>query len=239
MLNLIKKDYLAGRIFLLGIIILIPLISHLLLLSMIDNFGGISIGVFVLGTIFLCIISSLLFIFIDTSFDTDMIYASLPTNRSNIVLARYLSSGIMILFSLGLIIVSSISVIYIGEKFDPAFEILLSTRGILSILIMLLCIISFIMPFIFKFGSGRGIVSSIITLVSLFFGIPFIKFLFNIIGGIWVFQFDYLFNLLNEFLLFIAELSVIYAYILSILQIIVVVLISISLSIKFYKKRDL
>ena len=92
MLNLIRKDFIACWMFLIGVVILIPFITLIAMWAMMDDFGGVIIGVLTFVVMILCIASSFIFMGVDSAFQAEMIYASLPIKRSKIVLASYLSS---------------------------------------------------------------------------------------------------------------------------------------------------
>ncbi|HEX9975263.1 MAG TPA: ABC-2 transporter permease, partial [bacterium] len=142
MFSLIKKDFIAGWMFLIGVVILIPFITMIAMWAMMDDFGGVIIGIFTFIVMVLCIASSFIFLSVDTTYKAEMIYASLPIKRSKIVIARYLSSFILTTGSFSLAVLSCFSMVYIFNHTDPAFKIILSFRGIISMisfLFMILC----------------------------------------------------------------------------------------------------
>lgn len=239
MLNLIKKDFIAGWIFLLGIAILIPFITTMAIWAMMDDFGGLIIGVFTFITIGLCIASSFIFTGIDTASNADMIYASLPIKRSTIVYARYSSSMLITTTSFMLVILTCLSSVYIFNKADPAFELLLSLRGIISMITFLLLILSFILPFVFKFAFGKGITAALITQICFVISVPVFKFLMKALYGIWEFDITFFTKLLDDILKWIIELQAVYAYLLIFTIVSIIIFISIILSVRFYNRRDL
>ncbi|MBI5021581.1 MAG: ABC-2 transporter permease [Ignavibacteriales bacterium] len=238
-LNLIRKDFIAGAIFLLGVAIVIPFIASIAIAAMIDDFGGIIIGIFTFIVTALCISASFIFIAIDTSFGTEMTYASLPVKRSSIIVARYMSSIIITLSGFGLVILACLSSVYIFNLSDPAFRLLLSPRGITSMISFLLFILTIMLPFVFKFGPGKGVIAALILQISLVIISPVYNFLMNVLNDIWDFDITYIYNLLHNFLNWIMTLPAIYAYLFVFGIVLTLYIISISLSIRFYNKRDL
>lgn len=61
-----KKDFMVCWMFIIGILLIIPFLTTIALLAMIEDFGGVVIPVFTLIIVGLCIASS--FIFIGISF---------------------------------------------------------------------------------------------------------------------------------------------------------------------------
>ena len=239
MLNLIKKDFFAGYLFLFGIIILAPFITWMEIWAMIDDFGGLILGIFTLITMILCIASAFIFMAVDSSPNTDMIYASLPVKRSTIVAARYITSYMMMLICFLIIILTCFSSVYLFNKSDQAFNILLSLRGIASMSLFLIFILSFILPFVFTFGAGKGFTVALIVQIILVISLPLIKFIFNLVSGIFEFDIALFSRFLKSTLRWIIALPAYQAYILIIFIIIIVITISLKLSIRFYYRRDL
>lgn len=239
MLNLIRKDFIAGTMFLLGVAIIIPFITSIAIAAMIDDFGGIIIGIFTFIIVTMCIGASFIFIAIDTSFGTDMTYASLPLKRSTIILARYLSSIIITLSGFGLVILSCLSSAYIFNLSDPAFRIILSSRGIASMISFLLVIQSIMFPFVFKFGPGKGAIVALIIQIGIVLLVPLFEFIINALNDIWKFDIAYFYNLLHNILNWTMTLPAIYAYLFALGVVVILYVISIILSVRFYNRRDL
>jgi hypothetical protein len=239
MLNLIKKDLFAGYLFLFGIVILAPFITWMEIWAMIDDFGGLILGIFTLITMILCIASAFIFMAVDASPNTDAIYASLPVKRSTIVAARYVTSYTMMFSCFFIIILMCLGSVYLFNKTDQAFNVLLSLRGIASMSLFLIFILSFILPFVFTFGAGKGFKVALILQIALITLIPVIKFIFNVLNGFFEFDIAFFSRFLKETLIWIIALPASQAYILIILLIIIVITISLTLSIRFYNRRDL
>ncbi len=239
MLNLIRKDFIAGMIFLLGVAIIIPFITSIAIAAMIDDFGGIIIGIFTFIIVALCIGASFIFIAIDTSFGTDMTYASLPVKRSTIVVARYVSSIIITLSGFCLVILVCLSLVHIFNLWDPAFRIILSSRGITSMISFLLVILTIMLPFVFKFGSGKGVIAALIIQIGIVLLVPLFEFIINALNDIWNFDIAYFYNLLHNILSWMMTLPAIYAYLFALSVVVILYVISIILSVRFYNRRDL
>ena len=239
MLNLIRKDFIAGALFLLGIAILIPFIATVAMAAMIDDFGGIDMGIYTLIVIALCVGASFIFITIDTSFKTEMTYASLPLKRSIIVLARYVSSIIITLTGFCLVILSCLTLVYLFDQNDPAFQILLSSRGITSMISLMLIIVTIMLPFMFKFGPRKGVIAAMIVQIGIVLFFPLSEFVINALNDIWNFDIAIFYKILEEILIRIAALPAIYAYFFVFSIVVTSNIISIVLSIRFYNRRDL
>ena len=239
MIQLIKKDFIVGWMLLIGVILIIPFITLIAMWAMMDDFGGVIIGVFTFIVMILCIASSFIFMGVDSAFQAEMIYASLPIKRSKIVLARYLSSFMLTTGSFGLAVLSCFSMVYIFNETDPAFKIILSFRGIIAMLSFLFMILSFIFPFIFKFGPGKGVTAALITQISLMIAFPLAKFVLKALQGIFAFDFAFFNRMLHSAIKWIVGLSAFQAYLMIFGIVSLVILVSIGLSIRFYNRMDL
>ncbi len=241
MLKLIKKDFLAGLVILPGVLIVIPFLSFISLLAMMDDFGGIVIGFFTLLTLFICTTASLMFIFMDSTSNTEMTFASLPIERSMIVKSKYYSSSILILVSFSLVVITAwiVSFSSIDPESEQAFEVILSFRGIISMLLVLFSIQAFVFPFIFKYGSGRGSQTAIFTILILTLLDPVVRSLSNLIEGYFKLDFSFITGLFDSTMDYITHLSPIEVYSVIIMIFLIIISISIVLSQKFYSTKDL
>ncbi|MFC1556056.1 ABC-2 transporter permease, partial [candidate division KSB1 bacterium] len=183
MLDLIKKDFIAGALFFPAIVTFIPFLTTLMIFAMIDDFGGVIVGIFFFVVIALCMISSFLFIMIDSTQNADMVFASLPVRRSEIVLARYISSSLMSLFSYSVVLFTCFFAVHVFHQTDPFLDIILSFRGIAGVITYLLFMLAFMLPFILTFGVGKGMIVSISTVIGLQYCIPFIKSVLKAVSG--------------------------------------------------------
>jgi len=241
MLNLIKKDFTAGKIYLGGITLGIPFLTSIALLAMMDDFGGIVYGFLTILTLLLCTFGSLIFLLIDSSFETDSIFASLPIKRDSIILARYFSSFLLTIFYLGIVVITLwvVSSLSLAKEYESTFERLLSFRGIQIVFVLLLFIQAFIFPFIFKFGSNKGLLKSLTTIIILVGIDPLFNFINNVVFQNHEFEFSFIIKPLIEILLYLKSLSIAEIYFILFLVFVTVEFSSIQLSQRFYLKRDL
>ena len=239
MFSLIKKDFIAGRIFLLGIVIIIPIVTAMAIIAMSEHLRGLLVGVYSLLTFTLCIAYSFVYIGIDSAADADIIYAGLPVRKSTIVYARYVTSMLQATVNLGLAYLTCFITIKIINSSDPVFDTLLNIRTIISMNIFLLVILSIILPFVFKSGIGGGLTAAFIALIFLVLSGPAVKFVFHAIEGIWDFDITYFNRLINSFLKWIIGLKAMHAYTLIFSSVLIIIFVSLGLSVRLYKKRDL
>lgn len=239
--NLVSKDFIVGWPYLLGVLLMIPFLISISLMAMMDDFGGIVLGFFTLLTLFLCTTASLIFIFIDSTSNTEMTFASLPIERSTIVKSKYYSSSILLSVSFTLVVITTwiVSFSSIDPESERAFEMILSFRGIISMLLVLFAIQAFMFPFIFKFGSGKGTQTAIFTILILTLLDPVVRSLSNLIEGYYRLDFSFITGLFDSTMDYITHLSPIEVYSVIIIIFLIIISISIMLSQKFYSTRDL
>ncbi len=204
-----------------------------------DDFGGVILGFFTLTIIFLSIASSFVFIGVDYTCNAEIIYPSLPIKRSIIVYGRYVSSFLLTSSSFLLAVLVCYIAVHVFEKTDPVFDIILQWRAIVSMVAFLFLIQSFILPFIFKFGAGRGINAAIVTQIVIVLMIPVVKFIMNAISGIFAFDLAFFSRLLQTILIWIIGLQTFYAYFLIFTFVISIIYISIRLSVRFFNRLEL
>ena len=241
MLKLIKKDFLVGGLVLIGTSIIIPFLTFISLMAMMDDFGGIVLGFFTFLILFICTTASLLFIFVDSTSNTEMTFASLPIERKIIVAAKYYSSLILTILNFGLVVITVwfVSSFSADPESDKAFQVLLSLPGIISMLMLLLTIQIFIFPFIFKFGSGKGVQTALIAIILLTMMDTIVRFIANGIIGYFKVDFSFIIDLFNSSILFINQLSSIELYSFLLAVFLIIISVSLLLSQKFYSLRDL
>jgi len=68
MFDLVKKDFIIGGIFLAVIAAVIPFLTMMSVVTMIDTFGGLVLGFFIPMIIVICVGSSFIFIGIDATY---------------------------------------------------------------------------------------------------------------------------------------------------------------------------
>ena len=239
MFNLVKKDLKIGWIFLLVMTAVIPLMTLMSLVTMSEEFGGLVLGFFIPMIIILTMVSALIFIGIDEVYCADILYASLPLKRSKIVCARYFSSFLMTLLSLGLIVLTSLAVVHVMQKTDPLLKLFMNFRGIFATFLFLGLILIFILPFIFRFGTTKGLLAAISAQIGLFFIIQFFKFILKALRGIFSFDLAFLKGFFNSIGRWVTGLETDETYLLMFIGLIILILLSLGLSTRFFKNKDL
>ena len=226
-------------IFLAGMPVLIPLITALAVLSMVEDFGGVLTGVFTFIILFICFISMFISLGLDSTPGIEMIFASLPIKKTAIVRARYLSSSLFVLFNFSLVVLTVIAVKQSSDIPSHLVSIFLTGRGILCMAALFLLLISLILPFYFKYGPGRGVVAALLFQAGLALIVPAVKFVLHLFGGEIILDIGFIFDQLQLLLTWILSLRPFIAYILVIGSILFIVTFSTIISGYFYTKRDL
>jgi hypothetical protein len=239
MFDLVKKDFIIAGIFLGVIAVVIPFLTMMAVLTMIDEFGGLVLGFFIPMIIVFCIGSSFIFLGIDESYKADTIYASLPVKLWKIVVARYFTSFIMIISSFALMALTSLVSLHLFQKTDPLLMLFFSIRGMMSTTLFLLLILTFYLPFLFKFGSSKGISAALLTQICLVLIIPTGKFVFKAVLGIFAFDLSFFSGLFGAIRDWVMGLRPDETYVLIFMLLVFATLVSMGLSVRFYKKRDL
>jgi len=239
MLDLIKKDIIVGWIILLGITLLIPFITTMMIMAMIDDFGGLILGVFGLITFGLCIAGSFLFIGVDAAFEADRHFASLPLKRSKMVFARYASAWLSLSFNYGLVILSCLAAIWLFNQSDPLLDRILTWRGIIAPYLMLICIQAYMLPFIFKFSTSNGAFIAAGSQIVFLLIRPVYQLLNKLFPDIFSFDFTWLISKIQTAFRWTGELSTISVIAIICLFIIGFATLSLGISIRFFNRRDL
>jgi len=180
-----------------------------------------------------------IFIALDSLYKADIEYSSLPVKRSTIVYARYVSSSLSVIAGLILTIIIGFVFKQFFTAADKGFELLMTIRGLISFILIVTLPISYLLPFIFKFGFGKGLwVASSISMMIVIL-ILIVKSISSFLKGYQLFNEAFFSKLLNEILEIIKILGK--TGVLAVIFFIIgtLVLISIKLSVRFYSKRDL
>jgi len=239
MFDLIKKDLVVGWIVLLGITLLIPFITSIAIMAMIDDFGGLILGVFGLITFGLCLAGAFLFISVDTVYEADRHLVSLPLKRSKIVIARYLSMWLCLTFNYSLVILSCLVAVYYFNQSDPLLDRLLTWRGIFAPYLMLIFILLYMLPFIFKFSTNKGTLIAVTTQAVLLLINPAHQLLNKWFPELFAFDFTWILQKLQAVLQWLSQQSTVSIYAGIVILIAGVAVISLALSIRFYNRRDI
>lgn len=239
MFKLIIKDLKSGWIFLFGIVIVIAFLLHMMLGVMMDDFGGVSIPFLTFFVMICCIATSLLFITIDETFKTNATFASLPVARCKIVCARYVTSFFITTFAFLIVLLSCYSIVHVFNGQDPAFKIILSLQGIGAMLAFMFIVLSCIMPFIFTFGTGKGLIIALSTLVGIQLISTIITFVIRAFNGVMRIDLYVVLKLFNSGVRWLSALKPQELYMILVSAVVVIVLLSMGVSVFFYNKLDL
>ena len=239
MFELIKKDFYSAYYYLLGPLVGIPFVTSVAVIAMTNDFGGIIISVFTMLIIILCLGNSFLLVIVEGDSAVEITYASLPLKRQTIVFARYLSFIIFNVLAYGLVILTCKITVHWLSRADFILQNLLSLPGSLGMLLFLILVQVMFLPFLFKYGPGKGIVIALITQMVLFLSYPVLKLITQAIAGIWYFDIVYLNRVLKELLLWLIGLQAPEVYLFAASLLLFSILTSMKISAFFYNRRDL
>ena len=239
MFRLIKKDLVSGFIFLLIFPIAIPLMTVMAIWMMLDDFGGLIVAVITFITMGLCIAPALLFFALDSARGVEAVFASLPVKRSTIVCARYCSVYLITVSAFFVVLLTCFAAVYLFGAADPAFGLLLSVRGVWSMIFSLLLVLSFIQPFIFRYGFEKGSIAVLFTLVGMAVTVLVIDSVLKALNGIVEFDPGFFNSMIMAALTGIKSLKSTPAYLAMIAALVVLTGFSSALSVRFYRLRDL
>jgi len=190
MFMLVKKDFIVSYSFLLFAIV--TWVMYAMMAFLYDMMVPLAM-LFAIGLPFT-------FVLVDTIFKADVHYASLPLKRSGIVYARYFSSLIMVIIALVLTVITGIVLQNVFSKADKGFEIMLNFWGIVGFLSFVFISLSYLLPFIFRFGFARGVGIASSTVIVAALLVTGFKLLIPVIQGDTVFITSFFKNILNELL---------------------------------------
>lgn len=239
MLELVKKDFQIGKYYLLGLLLLIPFVISLGLIMMIKYFGGIEPGIFALLTVILCLLSSLIFINIDSSCRADELLMSLPIERSVIVYSRYITSFLMSVFCLLIIYLTCLIFSHIVMVQDQCLDIILDYHGIILISFLVSMVMLGVLPFFIKYGGGKGSGVAFFSIAFILLLPALSKLLMKALKGVISFDFNLFFRMVNNLVIWLADLHQLVLYLLITGIIAGSLSISSRLSIRFYNKRNI
>ena len=146
--KLCSKDLIVSRVFwapalVFFIIVATPFIEFNLL--------------FLLANVILTFVLVLGIPIIDDIYRTDPLFGSLPLRRSDVVKARYLSSGGIILGGLFLLLGTGHFLGFLFPTDNVNLGPILGGRAAVAFLILAALLVSFFLPFYFRLGLGRAI----------------------------------------------------------------------------------
>ncbi|PCI31468.1 MAG: hypothetical protein COB60_11590 [Flavobacteriaceae bacterium] len=175
MLQLVIKDFRANWSYvLLGLAVLLTLSMTFIYTALREPFAvDPDVLIYFLIVIVSSIVFSLLFLMIEQLYNTNILYASVPVSRKQFVQQRYVATYFQLILALGVHFLGLQIGIYFYGSMDPlVLEALYNPLTWLLILIVLVILNGFSMPFYFKFGVRKGIL--IIGLIQCFSLIAFV-----------------------------------------------------------------
>lgn len=134
-------------------------------LCMVFAFGSMGMGAYLMssmGIVFLLIAGAFMY---DEKSKGDILINSLPVSRKDIVAARYLS---LIVFSVLAIIIASLAGMIIKTAGYIAAPKIIDIPTALGILLMLCVVYSFYIPIYFKFGYIKSRIVNVVLYVAIF-----------------------------------------------------------------------
>lgn len=228
-----------SRIFLFVISLVFPLLTVMAVVTMIERFGGLVLGFFIPMIMVLCVGSAFIFTAIDEACDANALFASLPIKKIKLVFARYLSSFLMVIFSFALIALTATISLHLIPNPDPVTMLFFSIRGMTGTVLFLLLFLTFYLPFVFKFGSGKGIAVALIAQIGIVLIVQIGKLALKAFQGIFAFDLAFIAGIFSAIRKWAIGLQTNEAYIFIIAVFIALTLISVALSTWFYKNKDI
>lgn len=239
MIKLIKKDFSVGRYYILSMIFIIPFITGLAIMAMVSDFGGVITGIFILILVALCAGSGFIFFFADGDCNGEMLFASLPIKRSKIVIARYISSFLLAAVGFGLALGIMLIADIVFNVDDPVLNVMLSGRGILGLISAIMIVVSYGLPFLYKYKNGNLILKAALFPVVIALLIQLINLIVAAIKGIWKIDLEYLTHIVNNIRDWILGQSLTYPYLSILIPLILIITLSVCLAIRFFQKREI
>ncbi|MEO9869688.1 ABC-2 transporter permease [Ekhidna sp.] len=163
MLKLVIKDFRANRTYLLLLFIVLAAISFGFNLAIIAE-SEVEAELFPLVVILSAMVASKLFILAEAEVSADKLFAGFPVTRKEMVLAKYISSGLLILMALSIhllvIRISSTEALRSENSFIYQPEM-----WIISGLILIISD-AFSFPFYFRYGIAKGAMMYGVVLIT-------------------------------------------------------------------------
>ena len=182
---------------------------------------------------------SFVLMIVDAGTQSENMLLSLPLDRAAIVLAHYAFTFLLIAYNLLLALFTVFMHRWLFQLEDPVLPIILNFKGVLLFYAGLLIMLSFIFPFMYKLGSGKGFVVAL----SLQLGLPLLKPLYrfatNALQGIYELDIRELIQLLQGAFRWINTQSSFTISILGSSTVLCIIILSLFLSTRFYNKRDI
>lgn len=231
MLQLVIKDFRANWSYvLLGLAVLLTLSMAFIYTALKAPFAvDPDILIYFLIVIVSSIVFSLLFLMIEQLYNTNILFASVPVSRKQFVEQRYVATYLQFILALGVHFLGlQFGIYFYGAMDHLVIEPLHNPLIWLLILIVMIIINGFSMPFYFKFGLRKGIL--IIGLIQSFSFIAFIYIMMSF-SEIW----DAFQNMIFNIIAINTLITIPICIGLSLL----ITWISIQTSVSIYKSKDL
>jgi len=103
---------------------------------------------------------------------------------------------------------------------------------------MILFTLSYLLPFVFRFGVSKGVNIAVVVPICITILFPILKFIVNAFEGIFMFDFAFLEKLLSSITNWILSLHSTNVYLLLFLVLAILIYISMKLSVWFSSKID-
>ncbi|MFC1554220.1 ABC-2 transporter permease [candidate division KSB1 bacterium] len=239
MFKLIKKDFIAGRLFIIIIPLIMMFVSMISISLIYDKTGKMIIGIFALIALMISTVTSFLFFLVDAAYNAEQIYASLPIKRSKIVYAGFCTTAILALTGVCIMICEGYLTVYFLFNSDPEYLKIFDLKILAAMVSFILIILSFFLPFVYSFGPGKGASVAGVFFIGLTLLKPVLSFSVNALNGIFKFDTEYLLSILKNIIDWLMGLKPVEAYLTLAGVLALFLLTSITISVWFFKKRDI
>ncbi|MBN1999999.1 ABC-2 transporter permease [candidate division KSB1 bacterium] len=238
MLNLIKKDWEIGAIYLPVIIVLIPFVCLMVIWTMMDNLG-FHMGIFIVLATVLILVSSFLFVGINSASQSDALFVSLPVPRYKIVIARYTSTLMLLAGVWLLVIMTCFAAVNVFAKSPEEMIFLLKPAGLAGLFLLPFLIIAVILPFFFRFDPGKGFIAFISFQIAFMLLVDILRYLQSVLKGSLHFDLFYLLSFIRDVLNWVLGLPAIIMYAFAILVPALFMFTSMVVSIFLFRTKEL
>ncbi|MBN2414507.1 ABC-2 transporter permease [bacterium] len=163
MIQLIKNDLSTGRYYLIMVYLYILFLISAMITALVKDTGGMLAGIFLFVFIAVSGASGFIAPLVDSTGKGDVLRVSLPVRRYTLVLARYISSFIVAVAACMTgfaVIFTAVTLFHID---DPVLHLLLSVRGMTGLTAAVLLLISYGLPFWFKYAELNPIFRALVA----------------------------------------------------------------------------
>ena len=188
--------------------------------------------------VFVALALSFIFIGIDNLFNAEVHFCSLPIERKKIVYQRYLMSAIMTIAGLLLTMVVTLLFENLLRKTPGRVELIYTYKGIFAYFFIVILIKSYLLPFIFRYGFKKGLGLGGLVNMIFFVIVIILRITASLIEGVKVFTIKYLTLLVKEVIKIAEFFGSTGSQILLVFITAGIVFLSLTLSVRLYKKRE-